>query len=258
MNTILAFAFGFAAVAAGSAPTAPRRSEAELVRERARLLEMQGGTVVRKGSFAGKVAIINTQSRLAVSNLASVARTFVEQTQCNFVVEKGAPGNPDALRKAANADVAIVVVDDADTPLLLLAPEDRWGVLNVARLVDDLPSQSAKRRFFDSRGRKELIRGLSMLCGGAASQFKGNLMNAATLREADCMDERLPIDMVANYRRHLKACGVTQREETTYLDACLEGWASAPTNDVQKAVWDKVRAMPTDPIKIKFDPKVDK
>ena len=40
--------------------------------------------------------------------------------------------------------------------------------------------------------------------------------------------------------------------------ACREGWASAPTNDVQKAIWDKVRAIPDKPLTIEYDPKKDK
>ena len=41
----------------------------------------------------------------------------------------------------------------------------------------------------------------------------------------------------------------------TYKEACEEGWAPAPTNEIQKAIWDKVRATPKNPMKIEFDPK---
>ena len=40
-----------------------------------------------------------------------------------------------------------------------------------------------------------------------------------------------------------------------YLVAVQEGWAPQPTNDVQKAIWDKVHALPTEPIKIKPEEK---
>ena len=42
---------------------------------------------------------------------------------------------------------------------------------------------------------------------------------------------------------------------TVYRKACEEGWAPQPTNDVQKAIWDKVHAMPTEPLKIKPETK---
>ena len=44
-------------------------------------------------------------------------------------------------------------------------------------------------------------------------------------------------------------------KRSVYRKACEEGWAPAPTNDVQKAIWDKVHAMPTEPIKIKPETK---
>jgi len=37
-------------------------------------------------------------------------------------------------------------------------------------------------------------------------------------------------------------------------EACQEGWAPAPTNDIQKAIWNEVRQLPAKPIKIEFDP----
>ena len=48
---------------------------------------------------------------------------------------------------------------------------------------------------------------------------------------------------------------VTQRSVTNYRTAVKEGWAPQPTNDVQKAIWDKVHAMPTEPLKIKSETK---
>ena len=50
----------------------------------------------------------------------------------------------------------------------------------------------------------------------------------------------------------LPELGVTPWKETTYKRACEEGWAPAPTNEYQKAVWDKVHAIPDQPLKIKY------
>ena len=49
--------------------------------------------------------------------------------------------------------------------------------------------------------------------------------------------------------------GITPWYQTTYHKAVEEGWAPAPTNEYQKAIWDKVHAMPTAPIKIKPETK---
>ena len=54
---------------------------------------------------------------------------------------------------------------------------------------------------------------------------------------------------------HMPKIGVTFPYVTTYKRACREGWAPSPTNDIQKAIWEKVRAVPQAPMKIEFDPK---
>ena len=56
-------------------------------------------------------------------------------------------------------------------------------------------------------------------------------------------------------RPYFDMCGVTPARKGTYEAACQQGWAPAPTNDLQKAIWDKVHAIPANPIKIEFDPK---
>ena len=54
------------------------------------------------------------------------------------------------------------------------------------------------------------------------------------------------------------ALGAYVKRRTSYQKACEEGWAPLPTNDVQKAIWDKVHAVPKNPMKIEFDPKQGK
>ena len=48
--------------------------------------------------------------------------------------------------------------------------------------------------------------------------------------------------------------GFAPYRRTTYKRACKEGWAPAPTNDFQRAVWEKIKAeqgeKPTNPIRI--------
>ena len=63
------------------------------------------------------------------------------------------------------------------------------------------------------------------------------------------------MDMVKRAEKYMEKCGVTPLRIATYRQACREGWAPAPTNDVQKAIWDKVHAIPKSPMKIEFDPK---
>ena len=217
-----------------------------------------GGQIVKKGTFTGKIAFIDTQDAVPFEVAQKVAKLFADTVEINVVAEKAAKGRPEALLKASGANVAVVIVNDSDTPAMLLAPEDRWGVVNVAKLVDDLPSENAKAKFRPTRAGKEMVRAFSLLCGGGSSQFPGNMMNAPTLRQLDLTVDTIPMDMVGYYQEFLKPLGVTPREYTTYKRACREGWAPNPTTDIQKAIWEKVHQLPDRPIKIEFDPKTDK
>jgi len=200
---------------------------------------------VKRGSFAGKVAIVNAQSRLSAADCQAVAATFTAATRCNFVVAKD----------GKDAAVVLTVIDDPKEPTMLLAPEEHWGKVNVAKVVDDLATQSAKDKVFASRSRKLVAKALSLLCGSGASQYPGNLMNAATLHDLDFVEEQVPVDVAGRCVKYLGNFGVTKKEWVTYRHACMEGWAPAPTNECQQAIWDKVHAMPKNPMKIEFDPK---
>ena len=206
-----------------------------------------GGEVVRPGTFTGKVAIISQQSKLPHADCEAVAKMLAELTQCNIVAEAD-----------EKASIKLYLIDAPKEPVMLLAPEDHWGKLNLARMVDDLPGNRAKEKFFASRARKMIIKSLSLLMGGGSSQFPGNIMNATTMRELDQCQESVPVDMVDNYTAYLKAIGVKPAEKTTYRKACREGWAPQPTNDVQRTIWNQVHQIPDKPIKIEFDPKKDK
>ena len=45
--------------------------------------------------------------------------------------------------------------------------------------------------------------------------------------------------------------GLKPYHRSTYRKACEEGWAPAPTNDVQRKIWNEVRTLPDQPIEIK-------
>ncbi len=234
MKNKITLALAILAVAFGSYAENPR----------AKRIVRAGGEIVKKGSFLGKVSIVNQQSKLSTKDCAEVAKLLAEHTQCNIVADNG-----------DGAAIKLYLIDDPKEPTVLLATEEHWGKLNVAKLVEDLPGENAKKKFFVPRARKMIIKSLSLLMGGGSSQFPGNIMNTVKIRDLDILKENIPVDMIEHYQTYLKALGVTPMEKTTYLRACREGWAPAPTNDVQKAIWERVHAAPKKPIKIEFDPK---
>ena len=215
--------------------------------------ESFGGALIRKGSYSGKVTIANCQEGLPMSNLVAVAKLLEDMIEVRLETVSLKYTSPAEMLKASGAAVLIAVISDPEQPTMLVAPEERWCVVNLAKLVDDLPAERAKKKFFSARARKEIIKAATLVCGGGASQYPGNIMNTANVRELDYVKETLPADKVAACRIHLKKLGVTPKDLVTYEEACQEGWAPAPTNDVQKAIWDKVHAPPEKPIKITYD-----
>ena len=68
-------------------------------------------------------------------------------------------------------------------------------------------------------------------------------------------NDAIPVDVVARVYKYLPLSGCNINTRVPYVLAVREGWAPAPTNEYQKAIWDKVHAMPTAPIKIKPETK---
>ena len=80
------------------------------------------------------------------------------------------------------------------------------------------------------------------------------------VKQLDTFDkEGLPPDSIARACGYVGELGVRPEYRVSYRDACKEGWAPAPTNDYQKAIWNQVKADkergPTNPIEIPMPTK---
>ena len=240
-------------------PTAQRHKPSHLEILSRKGYKVNGGALVKPGSQRGAVAILDQQSRVDRSAFETI-RATIEKNQkivVRVVAEDKAVQPLDGMKKA-NANFVIAVVDDASSPVMAVAPEERWATVNVARLAAGSGGKELQGEFLASRLRKELLRAFAFLCGGAGSQFDGNLMSASDVAQLDEYQEFLPMDMVKRSEKHMARCGVTPLRIATYRQACREGWAPTPTNDVQKAIWQQVHQIPDKPIKIEFDPKKDR
>lgn len=249
-------AFGFAAEAA---PQAPNPGEKVKVRRMTPEMRKKVGEMIeRPNSQKGKIAFISTQAEIRDDVFTSLVSNQVKHTGYNMVFEKAAAGDPAALKAASKADVAVIVVADDKTPTLLSAVEDGWAVVNVRKLSEGLSTPEAKAKFLEPRCQKEVLRAFATIGGGIASQYPDNLMDIAKISDLDLVDVFIPNDAERSMRKILAQRGVTPVQKAFYSQACRQGWAPAPTNDTQKAIWDRVHALPTNPIKIKYDPKRDK
>lgn len=159
------------------------------------------------------------------------------------------------VRVNADRDVAVTLkVCEADHawPLAVL-PDNATAIVNVRALSSDSPTEKA----LEGRVGKELWRGLVYALGGGNTYARQCVMKQVTsLKGLDELDATTACpDAYARIWESAKTLGIIPVRRVTYRRACQEGWAPAPTNAVQKAVWDKVHAMPANPMKIEFDPK---
>ena len=238
-------------------------SKAELTPEqraerREALIARVGGLVPRQGTPLGRIAFVNAQKRVPVEEFkATFERNSSKVKGVDFWTdaESVSVANANELRKANNAQIAIFFVDVPDLPMSLMAVEEGWAIINIRALGDEKTSADLLRH----RSKNEFARIYGIICGGVASQFKSRIMNEVS-KPSDlngCTDE-LPVDVTAKMPIYLEAHGIKSLQLIPYRRACQEGWAPAPTNEVQQAIWDKVHSIPDKPLTIEFDPKIDK
>lgn len=208
--------------------------------------EKFGGFVTQPGSLKGSIGFLNAQTRVDAAEIDHVIaawKKLLQHTMINKSVPsmKGMPTRTDVEK--AGVTVAIYAVDDATLPSLLVAPEDRWALVNVARLNVGLKDNAVGKAILKTRFRAELMRAFALVCGGASSQFGGNVYTAVEIPQLDSLNsDALQVDMAQRIGEYLKNLGVTPARTVTYVRACQEGWAPAPTNDYQRAAAQKVQA----------------
>ncbi len=230
--------------------TAEQKAELRKVRRERRLAE-SGGIVERE--VAGKSAlIVNAQSVVPMKCLEEAASSI---RGLALVKVEAAAGDPSkSHRPTAEHPVVVSVVNDpASDVTILVAPEQNWATLNVNLLLRDNPPKEV----VESRVHKEVWRATAMAMGAANSMTQPCLMRQInTLRELDHTRSMLPSPQpVNNMIEVADKLGIVRVHRATYRKACQEGWAPQPTNDIQRAIWEKVHQIPDKPIKIEFDPK---
>ena len=263
MNQLIVAALAATAILGASAQSAVSvvtNADGKVVRkvDRARLdaiMESKtGGKIIVPNSMKGRIVYVNAQTRAPRKWLEQNADTFGEATKLAIEV---ADGRFDFPSPKIQGEASLFVIDDPSLPPLLSAPESRWCMVNVAPLAK---GAGEKPQFFAARVQKELTRGFCLLAGAQNSGYPDALVGCITKPEdldkfADC---RLPIDVMNRFAPYLKGYGITPKVYVTYKKACQEGWAPPPTNDVQRAIWNETRQLPTNPIKIEFDPEKGK
>lgn len=198
-----------------------------------------GGLLERKSSVPSKqIGVVNGQGLVSEKILNGLIANVRVASNIPLVLGPG------------NSPAKIELVETDQYGALAIFPEDFRACVNVKALVADKPPQS----ILGERLVKELTRATFYIMGTGCTAFDIT-KPIGTLAELDKISVRTvsaetAMRIPARYR-----LGITPIRFATYRQACHEGWAPAPTNDVQTAIWDEIHAMPTSPMKIKPETK---
>jgi hypothetical protein len=222
-----------------------------------RKIKAMGGSIMVPNSMKGHILIANMQMKVPASELEKTVKQLIGMTRLDirFVNVPGEVSPSVANKKVkelgANAVIFITDSDKCDISLLC-APENGWTIINSSVVTKDAKNEI----FAAARLRKELMRGFFAATGAMNSRYPGTIMNyIGKPSDLDKLVEEIPVDMSMRTIDYLAKMGVTPVQYTTYQRAVQNGWAPAPTNAIQKAIWDRVHAAPKNPMKIEFDPK---
>ena len=218
-----------------------------------------GGLLAKPNTGKGKIVVFNAQK---VWPKESVEAYFKELSLFFYakieVVDSPEIGYKSlaAEKRKAGAVAALQLVDQGEaSPKSLVSYEDSWGIANLGAFA------KAKGPILDGRAKRLIFRTLALTCGiGDPKSIGSTMWPAKDDVEFDGLylpDRPFP-NLMDPILGHLEKLGLEMMQVRNYRQACQEGWAPAPVDDVQKAIWDKVHNPPTRPLKITYDKAAQK
>ena len=164
--------------------------------------------------------------------------------------------NAGAQLASSGANVAVFIVDDVNLPMTLTAYEEKWTFINAAKIRGDAPDKDRFRRRLSLLFMRQCYRILGSDATKTPDSCFYPVFSSKDLDDITSTD--VPVGAYIAINESMSRTGIEGIEMGTYRDACEMGKASAPTNAIQKAIWEQVYTPPKNPMKIEFDPKKGK
>ena len=201
----------------------------------------RAGIVMCKGKGSAIVVADFRKTPTDLSETVAKISKFIS----SYVEVRHIPIEGDAIKSAFSERdkegvAAVIALADEGTgsPSLSVFPENRVAVINVGRL-----KEGADEALLTARINKEVWRGVAFALGGYASEHPCALKTVNSLEDLDknCLSMTCP---PVNFKAadSARKFGVAPYGPVPYGIAVKRGLAPAPTNDIQKAVWDRVMA----------------
>ena len=218
------------------------------------------GGIVEKPYNGNFFQIVNAQKAVSDKDIKAFTLKMRMETLLAFQSRQEKPLTAEEARQTApgvlkepRIAAALVIVDDSTKNAYIESAEGRWTILNVAALKADHPNHPKLVERFEKMLWRAAARALGV---GYSNHDISVLMPFSSLEELDANNSLKPApDGINAFMNNAAAYGMTPLTIASYRTACRNGWAPAPTNDIQKAIWDEIHAMPTEPLKIKPETK---
>jgi hypothetical protein len=204
------------------------------------------GGMVESPATGPALVIVDTQKRVPFATVEQFDAQVQKILRLSCSTAKEAADEPFtvALKFLADTNTAAVVVlgDSPKYPALLIAPENRWALVNVAALATD--GVTSER--LAERTQKELWRAFGYVMGAANTTTDFCPMKSVrSLADIDGLKSaNLAPELFNKILLHAQTLGMRPARRTPYRKAVEEGWAPPPTNDIQRAIWDELKKKP--------------
>ena len=254
MKRFVLLAMALAVALEAVAVVVPKGEKIPRSRRQRRSIEELGGRMVRPYNGPA-VKILNMQQIVGADVLESVADEMMAATRIPiFVGQSTDDAKPVESLLDGNAAAVVAVRAHDGRSTIVVAPENGWCEVNVKALSLDSPSPE----ILNERVRKEVWRAAAIMLGAGNSNFQPCLMTTVlSLKDLDAVRMRQPCpEPYGKMSNTATRLGCGEAQTTSYRQACREGWAPSPTNDVQRAIWEEMSTEkergPTNPRPIRF------
>lgn len=214
--------------------------------------EKYGGQVKLTGK--GYVAAIdcrtNGNSEDFAEGMKAVADAFLISVRPSKGVAFSLQNAVSQLR-VSGGNCAVFIINDLNMPMSLTSSEEKWAMLNVAKIGSDSPSKQQYMRRISLMFARQAFRSLGADESKSVDTCLHSVFKPSDLDEITSYDLPMGPEMAIPETMSLR--GIEKIEYGTYEEACALGVAAKPTNAIQKAIWDKVLAPPSKPLKITYD-----
>ena len=226
-----------------------------------RMMRKVGGMIQNKTTGVGFVVVINAQEKVdeeflrvwadKLEDVSWLRVKYMKQEKITF-------DDLDAVIQKTRANRAVVVAELPGFPRVMVLPESRAVIVNVAALTVD-----GKIDKLNERVAKEVSRAFAYAFGVMMSERPGVLDEVGSLKELDeLLVDIFTVDVVFAIEQVASKIGMRRFGRIIYRDACERGIAPAPKNIWQQRIYDAVRAQreagAVNAIKIEYDPKKGK